>query len=239
MRRAGLEWAFRLGREPKRLWNRYVHGNPLFLRPLAAAAGDGAPIAAPGLARGGLSGASAHGGRGARIAPCRARTTRSTSSNSPTPCGTWRASGAPTRTTSSGKPFVYVGMTGLDPDIRFDKHKAGIQSNRFVQQWGVRLRPELYEHHNPMPYDDARLMEVEVGIQLRRLGWGSGRAEGGVRASGAKDAKVARRTRKKTWPVELPRPTTSLPGLRPLRVFASFAAGTESSMMGSNLINKT
>jgi N-acetylglucosaminyldiphosphoundecaprenol N-acetyl-beta-D-mannosaminyltransferase len=31
MRRAGLEWAFRLGREPKRLWNRYVHGNPLFL----------------------------------------------------------------------------------------------------------------------------------------------------------------------------------------------------------------
>jgi hypothetical protein len=72
----------------------------------------------------------------------------------------------------AGKPFVYVGMTGLDPDIRFDKHKAGIQSNRFVQQWGVRLRPELYEHHNPMPYDDARLMEVEVGIQLRRLGWG-------------------------------------------------------------------
>jgi hypothetical protein len=63
-----------------------------------------------------------------------------------------------------GKPFVYVGMTGLDPDIRFDKHKAGIQANRFVQQWGVRLRPELYERHNPMPYDDARLMEVNLGI---------------------------------------------------------------------------
>jgi UDP-N-acetyl-D-mannosaminuronic acid transferase (WecB/TagA/CpsF family) len=31
MRRTGLEWAFRLGREPRRLWNRYVHGNPLFL----------------------------------------------------------------------------------------------------------------------------------------------------------------------------------------------------------------
>ncbi len=26
-----------------------------------------------------------------------------------------------------GKPCVYVGMTGLDPDVRFDKHKAGIQ----------------------------------------------------------------------------------------------------------------
>jgi N-acetylglucosaminyldiphosphoundecaprenol N-acetyl-beta-D-mannosaminyltransferase len=32
IRRSGLEWAFRLCREPGRLWNRYVHGNPLFLR---------------------------------------------------------------------------------------------------------------------------------------------------------------------------------------------------------------
>ena len=31
-----------------------------------------------------------------------------------------------------GKPFVYVGMTGLDPDLRFDRHMAGIQANRFV-----------------------------------------------------------------------------------------------------------
>ena len=34
----------------------------------------------------------------------------------------------------AGKPCVYVGMTGLDPDVRFDKHKAGIQSNRYVKQ---------------------------------------------------------------------------------------------------------
>lgn len=32
MRRSGLEWLFRLGREPRRLWNRYVHGNPLFMK---------------------------------------------------------------------------------------------------------------------------------------------------------------------------------------------------------------
>src|SRR6185437_5940157 len=38
-----------------------------------------------------------------------------------------------------GKPFVYVGMTGLDPDLRFDRHKAGVQSNRFVMKYGVRL----------------------------------------------------------------------------------------------------
>ena len=33
-----------------------------------------------------------------------------------------------------GKPFVYVGMTGLDPDVRFDRHKAGVQANAFVRQ---------------------------------------------------------------------------------------------------------
>lgn len=31
MRRSGLEWTYRLGREPVRLWNRYVVGNPKFL----------------------------------------------------------------------------------------------------------------------------------------------------------------------------------------------------------------
>jgi N-acetylglucosaminyldiphosphoundecaprenol N-acetyl-beta-D-mannosaminyltransferase len=32
MRAAGLEWAFRLGCEPRRLFDRYVKGNPVFLR---------------------------------------------------------------------------------------------------------------------------------------------------------------------------------------------------------------
>ena len=71
-----------------------------------------------------------------------------------------------------GQPFVYVGMTGLDPDVRFDKHKAGIQSNAFVRHYGLRLRPELVERFNPMPYPEARRMEVELGIRLRAAGWG-------------------------------------------------------------------
>ena len=71
-----------------------------------------------------------------------------------------------------GKPFVYVGTTGLDPNRRFDKHKAGIQANRFVQQFGLRLLPELYEPYNPMTYDEARDMEVEVAIDLREGGYG-------------------------------------------------------------------
>lgn len=31
MQRAGLEWLFRLGQEPRRLWRRYLYLNPLFL----------------------------------------------------------------------------------------------------------------------------------------------------------------------------------------------------------------
>ena len=71
-----------------------------------------------------------------------------------------------------GQPFVYVGMTGLDPDLRFDKHKAGIQSNVFAFKYGIRLLPALYAMYNPMPYEGARDMEVELGIALRELGYG-------------------------------------------------------------------
>ena len=71
-----------------------------------------------------------------------------------------------------GQPFVYVGMTGLDPDLRFDKHKAGIQSNVFAFKFGIRLLPALYAMYNPMPYESARDMEVELGIALRELGYG-------------------------------------------------------------------
>ena len=70
------------------------------------------------------------------------------------------------------KPLVYVGMTGLDPDLRFDRHKAGVQANRFVTRYGLRLMPELYAVYNPMPYEAAREMEVELAIGLRESGYG-------------------------------------------------------------------
>lgn len=71
-----------------------------------------------------------------------------------------------------GKPCVYVGMTGLDPDVRFDKHMAGIQSSSYVRRYGLRLLPDLYEGFNPMSYQDAVAREVEVGIDLRSAGFG-------------------------------------------------------------------
>jgi hypothetical protein len=72
----------------------------------------------------------------------------------------------------TGKPCVYVGMTGLTPDVRFDKHKAGIQANKFAQEYGLRLMPELYAVYNPMPYRGAAEMEVELAIALREAGYG-------------------------------------------------------------------
>ncbi|MFZ4758484.1 MAG: hypothetical protein ACOYLX_09995 [Burkholderiaceae bacterium] len=69
------------------------------------------------------------------------------------------------------RPCVYVGMTGLTPELRFARHKAGVKANRYVLEFGVRLRPELYAYANPMPYEAAREMEVEIAIALRAQRW--------------------------------------------------------------------
>ena len=74
-----------------------------------------------------------------------------------------------------GKPFVYVGMTGLDPDVRFDKHKAGIQANTYVRDFGLRLLPGLYAMYNPMPYDAAATWKWNWGLPCARPATASGR----------------------------------------------------------------
>ncbi|MEK6243128.1 MAG: hypothetical protein AABM33_01390 [Pseudomonadota bacterium] len=69
------------------------------------------------------------------------------------------------------KPCVYVGCTGLTPEVRFAKHKAGIRANSYVQRFGLRLLPGLYAYANPMPYEAARDMEVELAIALQEEGY--------------------------------------------------------------------
>jgi len=69
------------------------------------------------------------------------------------------------------KPCVYVGMTGLPIDHRFENHKAGYKSAWVVRKYGVRLMPELYEHLNPMPFEAAAQMEVELAEDLRGEGY--------------------------------------------------------------------
>lgn len=69
------------------------------------------------------------------------------------------------------KPCVYVGMTGLMPEERFANHKAGVKDAWVVKRYGVGLMPELYEHLNPMPYEAAAKMEVDLAEDLRQAGY--------------------------------------------------------------------
>src|SRR2546421_13041996 len=69
------------------------------------------------------------------------------------------------------KPCVYVGMTGLPVDHRFENHKNGYKSAWVVKEYGVRLMPELYEHLNPMPFKAAVQMEQELAEDLRAAGY--------------------------------------------------------------------
>ena len=69
------------------------------------------------------------------------------------------------------KPCLYVGMTGLPPEERFENHKAGIKDASLVKRYGIRLLPELYAHLNPMPFEAAAQMERDLAEDLRRAGY--------------------------------------------------------------------
>src|SRR5262249_4632838 len=69
------------------------------------------------------------------------------------------------------KPCLYVGMTGLTPEERFKNHKAGIKAASVVKHYGIRLLPEIYEHLNPMPFEAAAQMEMDLAADLRKAGY--------------------------------------------------------------------
>jgi predicted GIY-YIG superfamily endonuclease len=69
------------------------------------------------------------------------------------------------------KPCVYVGMTGLPVEHRFENHKHGYKSAWTVEKYGKRLMPEFYEHLNPMPFEAAAQMEKDLAEDLRAQGY--------------------------------------------------------------------
>lgn len=71
----------------------------------------------------------------------------------------------------ASKPCVYVGLTGLPVDHRFENHKNGYKSARVVKKHGIRLMPELFEHLNPMPFEAAAQMEKDIAADLRAEGY--------------------------------------------------------------------
>ena len=71
----------------------------------------------------------------------------------------------------AAKPCVYVGMTGLPVEHRFENHKNGYKSAWVVRKYWVRLMPEIYAHLNPMPFAAAVQMEMELAEDLRAEGY--------------------------------------------------------------------
>ena len=69
------------------------------------------------------------------------------------------------------QPAVYVGMTGLPVAHRFENHKNGYKSAWVVEKYGLHLLPELFEHLNPMPFEAAVQMEMELAEDLRAEGY--------------------------------------------------------------------
>jgi hypothetical protein len=69
------------------------------------------------------------------------------------------------------KPCVYVGMTGLPVEQRFENHKNGQRSAWVVRKYGLRLMPELFRFLNPMPFEAAAQMEKDLAEDLRADGY--------------------------------------------------------------------
>lgn len=66
----------------------------------------------------------------------------------------------------------YVGMTGLSPEDRYQRHLAGVQAVRKrIKRHGLGLLPDLYERFNPMSDPDAREVERELGQALSSAGF--------------------------------------------------------------------
>lgn len=47
-------------------------------------------------------------------------------------------------------PWVYVGSSARDAELRFQQHKRGYRSSGLVKRFAVRLRPDLYEDLAPL-----------------------------------------------------------------------------------------
>jgi hypothetical protein len=69
------------------------------------------------------------------------------------------------------KPCLYVGMTGLPVEQRFENHKRGHKDSALVRKYGIGLRPEFYEQLNPMSERGAVWMEKKLTAGLRSHGY--------------------------------------------------------------------
>lgn len=65
---------------------------------------------------------------------------------------------------------LYVGSTGLTPEERFQKHKAGVKASKWVRRSGVGLLPALYRHLNVLDWPPVVEAEAALAEALRSTG---------------------------------------------------------------------
>jgi len=72
-----------------------------------------------------------------------------------------------------GNTCVYVGQSIRKPSLRMEQHKEGYKSNVYAKNFGLVLRPDLFEKYNPIPTrKDAEEIEAMLARQLQEKGYG-------------------------------------------------------------------
>jgi hypothetical protein len=61
------------------------------------------------------------------------------------------------------KPFVYIGLTPLPVNRRFDFRRATPEHEWRLHKFGIRLMPELYDSLRPMTYKRALQTAKKTG----------------------------------------------------------------------------
>jgi hypothetical protein len=68
------------------------------------------------------------------------------------------------------KACFYVGMTSKTPAARFKDHKENYKANKYACCYGLWLRTRLFQHYNPLTYDQAVKKETQLADRLRKKG---------------------------------------------------------------------
>ena len=73
---------------------------------------------------------------------------------------------------SRSKPVVYVGVTSLPVNRRFDFRRATPEHEWRLHKFGIRLMPELYDSLRPMTCKRALQTAKKLAEELRAKGFG-------------------------------------------------------------------
>lgn len=69
-------------------------------------------------------------------------------------------------------PWVYVGSSAREPELRFGQHLRGYKAARLVRRFGVRLRPDLFDDLPSFRSSaEAREAELARAVELSACGF--------------------------------------------------------------------